>query len=121
MPYVLLNFSKSLVIMDQQLSSIQLHVLETEARQLERAQSTICDELSGVDSDEPDKSIELCLASLSAGWLSDPSTASNLSQLQNDLEDKTICPLILQRNQSPLHRQGRVKDDPVHRDTRFQQ
>ena len=48
-----------LVIVDQQLSSVQLHVLETEARQVEQAQLASCDEFLGTNSDKLTVSTEL--------------------------------------------------------------
>ena len=47
------------IVVNQQLSSIQLHVLKIEATKLERAQPTSCDELLGEYLDELDESTKL--------------------------------------------------------------
>ena len=51
---------QSLVVMDQYLCSIQLHVLETKVRQLEQAQSASSNELTGAKSDELSMNADLC-------------------------------------------------------------
>ena len=51
---------QSFVVVNQQLSLVQLHILKIEARQLEQAQSDNCDELWGAESDELNECTKPC-------------------------------------------------------------
>ena len=82
--------------MDQQLSSIQLHVLEIEASWLEQVQSARCDKLSGVESDELTINADLCPIKTTYYFLKGSclSIALNPCQQQKGLGDKPLGPMI---------------------------